>query len=115
MQFVDPNFFALQFADWLTYKICGFSICRSIKRNFSDLKFVNSHFSEICGFVIADWAQEFVDLKAFAQPPLQICHRCQRNHRQSCRRCQQHRWQIATGINDTSSKFATSVNAIGGK
>jgi hypothetical protein len=27
-----------------------------------------------------------------------------------CRRCQQHRWHLATGINNTSGKFATGVN-----
>jgi hypothetical protein len=28
----------------------------------------------------------------------------------NCRRYQRRRWQIATGINDTSGKFATGVN-----
>jgi hypothetical protein len=30
-------------------------------------------------------------------------------------RCQRHRWQIAAGINDTGSKFATVINDTGGK
>ena len=42
----------------------------------------------------------------------QICHRCQRYRRQICQRC---RWQIATGINYTRSKFATGVIDTGGK
>jgi hypothetical protein len=35
--------------------------------------------------------------------------------RQICHWCQQPRWQLATGINDTGSKFATGVNDSGGK
>ena len=47
---------------------------------FADLKFGDSHISEICGIAIADWAQKFADLKKHmrGRPPLQICYRCQR-------------------------------------
>ena len=47
---------------------------------FADLKFGDSHISEICRIAIADGAQKFADLKKHmrGRPPLQICYRCQR-------------------------------------
>jgi hypothetical protein len=53
------------------------------------LKFLDSHISEICGFSIANWAQEFADLHA---------HLC----------------KFATVVNHTGSKFAAGVNDTGG-
>jgi hypothetical protein len=52
---------------------------------FADLKFGDSHISEICGIVIADSAHKFADLKKNmrGRPPLQICYWCQ-----------QYLWQI---------------------
>jgi hypothetical protein len=46
---------------------------------FVDLKFGDSHFSEIWGIAIADWARKFADLKknTRGRPPLQICYWCQ--------------------------------------
>jgi hypothetical protein len=43
------KFADLQFADWLTNKICRFAICRSIKRNLQTLIS-----QKIYGFAIAD-------------------------------------------------------------
>jgi hypothetical protein len=40
--------------------------------------------------------------------PVANIHRCQWYWRQICYRCQRCRWQIATGINNTGGKFATS-------
>jgi hypothetical protein len=47
---------------------------------FADLKFGDSHISEICRIAIADGAQKFADLKKHmrGRPSLQICYRCQR-------------------------------------
>ncbi len=45
-------------------------------QRWADLKFADWHNLEICGFVGAEWAQEFADLKfanfkvKFACPPL---------------------------------------------
>jgi hypothetical protein len=55
----------------LWWKICGFAICglalhqnwRICNLRINEKKFADSHISEICGFVIADEAQEFADLK----------------------------------------------------
>ncbi len=41
-------------------RICN---VRFYQNKFGDLKFLNSHISEICGFLIANWAQEFADLR----------------------------------------------------
>ncbi len=84
------KFVDLQFADWLTNKICGFAIGGSIAHwHLRNLQIWDCGLSpRICGFK-----------KSVARLPLQICHRCQWN-----------RWNIAIGINDTGGKFATSVN-----
>jgi hypothetical protein len=59
-----------------------------------DLQFADSHISEICRFAIADWAQQFEDLKYHLR-----AHLC----------------KFATVVNGTGSKFAAGVNNIGGK
>ncbi len=54
----------------LWWKICGFAVCglshlrnlRICDLRINQKKFVDSLTSEICGFEIADWAQEFEDL-----------------------------------------------------
>jgi hypothetical protein len=59
-----------------------------------DLQFGDSHISEICRFGIADWVQQFEDLKQHLR-----AHLC----------------KFATGVNGTGSKFAAGVNNIVGK
>ncbi len=80
----------LRICNLRTAHICGYlRICdmQLNQEKFADLKFLDSHILEIWGFLIANWAQEFGDLKKFACPPLQICQRCQPYWRQSCRWC----------------------------
>jgi hypothetical protein len=67
-------------------RICNLRICnlRICNLRVNQEKFADSHISEICGLGIADWAQEFADLKK------QLCfHLC----------------KFATGVNDTGGKL----------
>ncbi len=55
---------------------------------FADLKFADSHISEICGIAIADSAQKFADLK---------------------KNMRSHLCKFATGVNDTCGKFLNKI------
>ncbi len=44
-----------------------------------------------------------------------ICHWSQRYRQQICRRCRWYRWQFATGVVDTGSKFAAGIVDSDGK
>jgi hypothetical protein len=94
----------------LWWKICGFAIrglthlqnfqiCDlQINQNkYADMKFANSHISEICGFAIANRAQEFADL-GFCELKKQLC-------------------KFATSVNDTScaANFLALLNLLKGK
>jgi hypothetical protein len=61
--FFHTNFRILRFTDWDTKEIFRFVICGLIIKKFADLPFADWHTSEICGYGIAERAQEFSDLR----------------------------------------------------
>jgi hypothetical protein len=62
-------------------QFCNLRICNL---RINQKKFADSHISEICGLVIADWAREFADLK---------------------KQLRGHLCKFAIGVNDTSAKL----------
>jgi hypothetical protein len=92
----------LQFADCSTKKFADLRL-QFNKKKFAELKFLDSHIEEICGFK-----------KHLHTPPLQICQRCQPYWQQICCQCQRYRCHTALDINNTGGKFATSNNGTSG-